>query len=75
MQDYDTWKDLRELETQVGERYLTHESDDPRWESYRTNHNLPPPRSSAPQSVAEENEDPVAENSSSNNEETIQLHL
>lgn len=84
LQDYDTWKDLRELETQVGERYLTHESDDARWESYRTNHNLPPPRAmnSAPQSVAEENEDPVAETQNNNGEASAdslqnftQLHL
>ncbi|XP_071447590.1 serine/threonine-protein kinase D3 [Hetaerina americana] len=32
LQDYQTWKDLRELEWQVGLRYLTHESDDARWE-------------------------------------------
>ncbi|XP_046401511.1 serine/threonine-protein kinase D3 [Ischnura elegans] len=32
LQDYRTWKDLRELEWQVGLRYLTHESDDARWE-------------------------------------------
>lgn len=35
LQDYQTWCDLRELEKQVGIRYLTHESDDARWESYR----------------------------------------
>ena len=29
------WLDLRELETQVGQRYLTHESDDERWEAYQ----------------------------------------
>ncbi|XP_033626062.1 serine/threonine-protein kinase D1-like isoform X1 [Asterias rubens] len=38
LQDYKTWLDLRELETQVGERYLTHESDDDRWEEYRRDH-------------------------------------
>lgn len=31
LQDYDTWKDLRELEGAVGHRYITHESDDTRW--------------------------------------------
>ncbi|XP_008216191.1 serine/threonine-protein kinase D1 isoform X2 [Nasonia vitripennis] len=31
LQDYQTWCDLRELETRVGCRYLTHESDDARW--------------------------------------------
>nr|CAD7256447.1 unnamed protein product [Timema shepardi] len=35
LQDYQTWCDLRELETHVGNRYLTHESDDARWESMR----------------------------------------
>lgn len=31
LQDLQTWNDLRTLETQVGLRYLTHESDDARW--------------------------------------------
>lgn len=35
LQDYQTWCDLRDLEQQVSERYLTHESDDVRWEQYR----------------------------------------
>lgn len=30
LQDPQTWLDLRALETQVGIRYLTHESDDAR---------------------------------------------
>ncbi|XP_043276288.1 serine/threonine-protein kinase D1 isoform X2 [Venturia canescens] len=34
LQDYQTWCDLRQLEVQVGTRYLTHESDDPRWMAY-----------------------------------------
>ncbi|XP_066588037.1 serine/threonine-protein kinase D1 isoform X2 [Prorops nasuta] len=34
LQDYQTWCDLRELETLVGYRYLTHESDDARWSAY-----------------------------------------
>ncbi|XP_048474174.1 serine/threonine-protein kinase D1-like [Rhincodon typus] len=29
LQDQQTWLDLRELECKIGERYLTHESDDP----------------------------------------------
>lgn len=41
LQEYQTWCDLRELENQVGWRYLTHESDDARWEAYRREHNLP----------------------------------
>ncbi|XP_022249184.1 serine/threonine-protein kinase D1-like isoform X1 [Limulus polyphemus] len=43
LQDYQLWCDLRELEGQVGTRYLTHESDDARWEVYRQEHNLPVP--------------------------------
>ncbi|XP_050530669.1 serine/threonine-protein kinase D1 isoform X2 [Daktulosphaira vitifoliae] len=36
LQDYQTWCDLRELEVSTGTlRYLTHESDDARWESYQ----------------------------------------
>ncbi|XP_022913923.1 serine/threonine-protein kinase D1 isoform X2 [Onthophagus taurus] len=37
LQDYQTWCDLRALETQIGFRYLTHESDDVRWETYKAN--------------------------------------
>ncbi|XP_003747755.2 serine/threonine-protein kinase D3-like [Galendromus occidentalis] len=45
LQDYQTWLDLRRLEAEVGIRYLTHESDDPRWEKHRQVYNLeePPP--------------------------------
>ncbi|VEN36806.1 unnamed protein product [Callosobruchus maculatus] len=35
LQDYQTWCDLRTLEGQVGVRYLTHESDDARWEQFK----------------------------------------
>uniref|UniRef100_A0A8C9UY21 Serine/threonine-protein kinase n=1 Tax=Scleropages formosus TaxID=113540 RepID=A0A8C9UY21_SCLFO len=38
--DYQTWLDLREFETKRGERYITHESDDARWEEYADAHNL-----------------------------------
>lgn len=34
LQDYQTWLDVRSLEAVVGERYLTHESDDARWQAY-----------------------------------------
>lgn len=36
-QDYQTWCDLRELEKSTGNgtRFLTHESDDARWESFQ----------------------------------------
>ncbi|KAF8793614.1 Serine/threonine-protein kinase D3 like protein [Argiope bruennichi] len=43
LQDYQTWCDLRRLESEVGTRYLTHQSDDARWETYRKLHNLEPP--------------------------------
>ncbi|KAL7296641.1 hypothetical protein TKK_0010059 [Trichogramma kaykai] len=36
LQDYQTWCDLRTLENTLRVRYLTHESDDARWELYRT---------------------------------------
>ncbi|XP_068109988.1 serine/threonine-protein kinase D1 [Hyperolius riggenbachi] len=52
LQDYQTWLDLRELECKIGERFITHESDDLRWESYADEHCiqypphlLPPPSS------------------------------
>ncbi|XP_019727071.1 serine/threonine-protein kinase D3-like isoform X2 [Hippocampus comes] len=32
LQDFDTWKDLRDLETRHGDRYITHQSDDAHWE-------------------------------------------
>ncbi|CAB3986942.1 serine threonine- kinase D3 [Paramuricea clavata] len=35
LQEYQTWLDLRSLEAIVGERYLTHESDDERMEAHR----------------------------------------
>ncbi|XP_061667593.1 serine/threonine-protein kinase D3-like isoform X2 [Syngnathoides biaculeatus] len=34
LQDFDTWMDLRELETRHGDRYITHQSDDARWEDF-----------------------------------------
>ncbi|KAJ6663773.1 hypothetical protein lerEdw1_009852 [Lerista edwardsae] len=40
LQDYQTWLDLRELESKMGERYITHESDDARWEQFATEHGL-----------------------------------
>uniref|UniRef100_A0A8V5GJY5 Serine/threonine-protein kinase n=1 Tax=Melopsittacus undulatus TaxID=13146 RepID=A0A8V5GJY5_MELUD len=40
LQDYQTWLDLRELECKMGERYITHESDDFRWEQYSGEHGL-----------------------------------
>lgn len=43
-QDYQTWLDLREFETRIGERYITHESDDARWEIHAYTHNLVYPK-------------------------------
>ncbi|UYV75301.1 PRKD1 [Cordylochernes scorpioides] len=43
LQDYKTWCDLRELEWAVGCRFLTHESDDARWEAHRQKYGLPSP--------------------------------
>ncbi|RXM28320.1 Serine/threonine-protein kinase D3 [Acipenser ruthenus] len=42
--DYQTWLDLREFETRKGERYITHESDDARWEEYADEHSLAHPK-------------------------------
>ncbi|KAG8515290.1 Serine/threonine-protein kinase D2 [Galemys pyrenaicus] len=42
-QEYQTWLDLRELEGKMGERYITHESDDARWEQFVAEHPLPSP--------------------------------
>uniref|UniRef100_A0A8C2D782 Serine/threonine-protein kinase n=1 Tax=Cyprinus carpio TaxID=7962 RepID=A0A8C2D782_CYPCA len=44
LQDYQTWLDLREFETRRGERYITHESDDARWEKYAFEHSLMHPK-------------------------------
>lgn len=38
---YETWSDLRDLESKVGHRWLTHESDEQRWEQYRKQHITP----------------------------------
>uniref|UniRef100_A0A8C6CVG4 Serine/threonine-protein kinase n=1 Tax=Moschus moschiferus TaxID=68415 RepID=A0A8C6CVG4_MOSMO len=43
LQEYQTWVDLRELEGKMGERYITHESDDARWEQFVAEHPLPGP--------------------------------
>ena len=34
LQDYQCWCDLRDLEARLDTRWLTHQSDDSRWESY-----------------------------------------
>ncbi|XP_075393132.1 serine/threonine-protein kinase D2 [Tenrec ecaudatus] len=43
LQEYQTWLDLRELERKMGERYITHESDDARWEQFVSEYPLPGP--------------------------------
>ncbi|XP_043931929.1 serine/threonine-protein kinase D3-like [Protopterus annectens] len=40
LQDFQTWLDLREFETRIGQRYITHESDDIRWQDFAENHGL-----------------------------------
>ncbi|KAM7368337.1 hypothetical protein PAMP_014564 [Pampus punctatissimus] len=44
LQDYQTWLDLREFETRRGERYITHESDDARWEEFADERGLHCPK-------------------------------
>ena len=39
-QDYNVWCDLRRLEHRLKVRWLTHESDEERWENYRIRNNL-----------------------------------
>ncbi|XP_051778068.1 serine/threonine-protein kinase D3-like [Erpetoichthys calabaricus] len=34
LQDYQLWLDLREFETRLGQRYLTSETDEPRWQQH-----------------------------------------
>lgn len=42
-QDYSTWLELRSLEEVMGRRYLTHESDDDRWQRYEKSIRATPP--------------------------------
>ncbi|CAJ0957022.1 unnamed protein product, partial [Mesorhabditis belari] len=42
MQGYQLWSDERCLEKEVGERFLTHESDDQRWAEYESHNGLQP---------------------------------
>uniref|UniRef100_A0A8D3E1P9 Serine/threonine-protein kinase n=1 Tax=Scophthalmus maximus TaxID=52904 RepID=A0A8D3E1P9_SCOMX len=44
LQDYQTWLDLREFETRRAERYITHESDDARWEEHADERGLHYPK-------------------------------
>ncbi|XP_066529511.1 serine/threonine-protein kinase D1 [Hoplias malabaricus] len=40
LQDYQMWLDLRNLECKMQERYITHESDDMRWEHFAEHNGL-----------------------------------
>uniref|UniRef100_A0A673AYH7 Serine/threonine-protein kinase n=1 Tax=Sphaeramia orbicularis TaxID=375764 RepID=A0A673AYH7_9TELE len=57
LQDYQTWLDLRELETKLGERYITHESDDSRWQTFAREHTLPYPAHLVPPPPAPASDD------------------
>ncbi|XP_055351317.1 serine/threonine-protein kinase D1-like [Paramacrobiotus metropolitanus] len=63
LHDYQLYCDLRQLESDVGSRYLTHESDDTRWEAYRISRNLPLPAPAQPDFFMRsyENDDTVPE--------------
>ncbi|KAM9853042.1 serine/threonine-protein kinase D2 isoform 1-T1 [Aulostomus maculatus] len=57
LQDYQTWLDLRELETKLGERYITHESDDSRWQMFAHEYTLPYPAHLVPPPPAPASDD------------------
>ncbi|XP_066494548.1 serine/threonine-protein kinase D2 [Tiliqua scincoides] len=57
LQDYQTWLDLRELESRMGERYITHESDDARWDQFATEQGLPYPEHLRVRRLDEEEEE------------------
>ncbi|XP_070685723.1 serine/threonine-protein kinase D2 isoform X1 [Pempheris klunzingeri] len=57
LQDYQTWLDLRELETKLGGRYITHESDDTRWQTFAREHTLPYPAHLVPPPPAPASDD------------------
>uniref|UniRef100_A0A671W388 Serine/threonine-protein kinase n=1 Tax=Sparus aurata TaxID=8175 RepID=A0A671W388_SPAAU len=57
LQDYQTWLDLRELETKLGGRYITHESDDSRWQMFAREHTLPYPAHLVPPPPAPASDD------------------
>ncbi|XP_060642245.2 serine/threonine-protein kinase D2-like [Anolis sagrei] len=57
LQDYQTWLDLRELESRMAERYITHESDDARWEQFAAEHGLPYPERLRVRRLEEEDEE------------------
>ncbi|XP_044058545.1 serine/threonine-protein kinase D2 isoform X2 [Siniperca chuatsi] len=57
LQDYQAWLDLRELETKLGGRYITHESDDSRWQMFAREHTLPYPAHLVPPPPAPASDD------------------
>ncbi|KAI5086319.1 serine/threonine-protein kinase D2 [Silurus meridionalis] len=56
LQEYQTWLDLRKLESKLGERYITHESDDVRWQRFAQDHTLPYPAHLVPALSVSDNE-------------------
>ncbi|KAM8847401.1 serine/threonine-protein kinase D3-like isoform 2-T2 [Synchiropus picturatus] len=60
LQDYQTWLDLRHFETRLGERYITHPSDDARWQQFAHQQGLdyPPHLLRSPDMEHMEEEDP-----------------
>ncbi|RWS02096.1 serine/threonine-protein kinase D1-like protein, partial [Dinothrombium tinctorium] len=66
LEDYTTWCDLRRLETKIGQRWVTHESDDARWEAYRIDHNLPLPSFLSTITSKSEEDDEDTENNEPN---------
>ncbi|XP_068601288.1 serine/threonine-protein kinase D2 [Brachionichthys hirsutus] len=57
LQDYQTWLDLRELETKLGGRYITHESDDSRWRMFAAENTMPYPAHLVPPPLAPASDD------------------
>ncbi|RXM93304.1 Serine/threonine-protein kinase D3 [Acipenser ruthenus] len=43
LQDFQLWMDLREFETRLGRRYLTHPSDEALWQSHAAEKGLAHP--------------------------------
>uniref|UniRef100_A0A672IG53 Protein kinase domain-containing protein n=1 Tax=Salarias fasciatus TaxID=181472 RepID=A0A672IG53_SALFA len=64
LQDYQMWVDLRNLESRMNERYITHESDDLRWHHHAQLSGLDYPAHLAngpPQTVVERYKEPQEE--------------
>ncbi|XP_026543865.1 serine/threonine-protein kinase D2 [Notechis scutatus] len=72
LQDYQTWLDLRELESRMGERYITHESDDARWEHFAAEHSLQYPEHLRVRRLQEEEEEEEEEEEAGEQEMEMQ---